>query len=231
MSHATIIQDDVVEGIADAVGFTALGIYALLERRVNRDGRAVVNYTTIAEAGKLSKRQVLRIMGLLADAGYVVVEGRVGNFGVAIHLPFHRTGGATGGDAGGDIGGDTGGDTAASTYIRNKSSKSSQSSKSSRATTLPDDLGEEIVLAEALKCGVPEDRVMWVHMQFRDYWRSNGQKKVDWVAAWRTWCRNQVKWDSERKGRAIPQISDDSVRMAKEMLEARRALRAKEVAT
>lgn len=229
MSHATIIQDDVVEGIADAVGFTALGIYALLERRVNRDGRAVVNYTTIGDAGKLSKRQVQRIMDLLVAAGYVVVEGRVGNLGVSIALPFHRKGGDMGGDAGGDTGEDMGEDTTDQTYIRNYSSKSSKSSKSSRATKLPDDLGEEIVLAEALKCGVPEDRVMWVHAQFRDYWRSNGQRKVDWVAAWRTWCRNQVKWDAERNGRSTPWLSDESVRMAKEMLEARRASRAKEV--
>ncbi len=35
--------------------------------------------------------------------------------------------------------------------------------------------------------------------QFRDYHQSHGNTRLDWVATWRTWCRNANKWAAERR--------------------------------
>lgn len=35
--------------------------------------------------------------------------------------------------------------------------------------------------------------------KFRDYALANSKTYADWSAAWRTWCRNAVRWSSERR--------------------------------
>jgi len=33
-----------------------------------------------------------------------------------------------------------------------------------------------------------------------DYHRANGLRKKDWIASWRTWCRNQRAFENRRNG-------------------------------
>ncbi|MCC5574534.1 hypothetical protein IMZ11_02625 [Microtetraspora sp. AC03309] len=36
--------------------------------------------------------------------------------------------------------------------------------------------------------------------QFVDHWTAKGELRLDWVASWRTWMRNQQRWASDRRG-------------------------------
>lgn len=223
-SHLTVIKDDTVEKIAETLGFTALGIYTLLERRVDRNGKTVVSYQYLADCGKMSRRQVIRVVSQLVDAGFVIANGRSGNMGIELFLPAH----IQGGDKGGDKGGDNGGVSPITTVITEVvDQRSSQGSRSSRGTKLPDLTPDEeqVWFDEAVRLGIAEERVLWVVAQFRDYWRANGGRKVDWLSAWRTWCRNELQWRDERGSRGERARKAAGAESVAEALDRRRAQR------
>lgn len=225
--HLTVVEDAVVDRVAEELGASALGVYTLLERRVGRDGRAVVSYEALGAACRLSKRQVIRVVAALVEAGLVTVHGREGNRGNLVELPLHIKGSDTGGDTGSDTGGVVGGDAPIGvSKSKSVSKRSSQGSRGSRGTKLPDLTPDEerVWFDEAVRLGVAEERVLWVVAQFRDYWRANGGVKVDWLSAWRTWCRNELQWRGERNARAT--AGAESVAA---VLDRRRAERAQEV--
>jgi hypothetical protein len=41
---------------------------------------------------------------------------------------------------------------------------------------------------------IPPERIEEIFSQFCDHHRAKGTKIVDWLAAWRTWIRNEIKW-------------------------------------
>ncbi len=200
--HMTVIEDALVDRVGRDLGASALGVYALLERRVGKDGRTTVSYDSLADACRLSKRQAMRVVAQLVDAGLVIVHGRDGNRGNVIELPGH----IKGSDKGGDTGGDTGGVTPGSVSVTgggDGSSRSSQGSRKRRAlTTVPERMDVDQMLwgEEAVRLGLAPDRVSRTFDQFRDYWLAKGERRADWLASWRTWVRNEVKWTAERKG-------------------------------
>lgn len=53
--------------------------------------------------------------------------------------------------------------------------------------------------AHASKKGLNPQEINHEADQFRDYHIAKGTISKDWAASWRTWCRNAVKWKSERK--------------------------------
>ncbi|NQZ47764.1 MAG: hypothetical protein HRT63_09610 [Erythrobacter sp.] len=53
--------------------------------------------------------------------------------------------------------------------------------------------------AHASKNGLTSQEINHEADQFRDYHVAKGTISKDWSASWRTWCRNTVKWKSERK--------------------------------
>lgn len=65
--------------------------------------------------------------------------------------------------------------------------------KSSRRTKIPENWGPSSAdVAYADEHGIGD--VTAVAEEFRDYHAGHGTLMLDWSAAWRTWCRNQVKW-------------------------------------
>lgn len=176
--HLTIIDDNVVDYVIEQCGFTAAGIYTLMERRANRDGLCRnLSYASIADRGGLSRRQAIRIVQQLVDAGFVEVRPVARNGGRGeneFFLPGHLSaplGGDTpaninagvvtsggdipsdmGGDTTGDInagGGDTGSDMGGDTLYRLSNHVSTPSSHTN------DDAGET-----ASPSGVPDDYVL-----------------------------------------------------------------------
>jgi len=66
-----------------------------------------------------------------------------------------------------------------------------------RASVLPDDFPfteERRKFAEA--GGVPDPGLEFA--QFKDHHRAKGSLMYDWEAAWKTWCRNSVKFAAQR---------------------------------
>jgi hypothetical protein len=53
--------------------------------------------------------------------------------------------------------------------------------------------------AHASKSGLTPQEINHEADQFRDYHVAKGTVSKNWAASWRTWCRNTVKWKSERK--------------------------------
>jgi hypothetical protein len=45
-----------------------------------------------------------------------------------------------------------------------------------------------------LSLGFPRETIAQMFDAFRDHHTSRGNSFLDWQAAWRTWCRNEVKW-------------------------------------
>jgi hypothetical protein len=118
--HLTVIDDRAVDHVIEQCGFTAAGIYTLLERRANRHGVCVnISYQGLADKGGLSRRQVIRLMQDLQTAGFVEVRERVmrgRHTENEFFLPHHFSAPASG-DMAPDIndgvvtwGGDTSGD-------------------------------------------------------------------------------------------------------------------------
>ena len=63
--------------------------------------------------------------------------------------------------------------------------------------SIPDDW---IPVAESI--GVPVGAVLVEASKFRDHWLAKSGKdgrKADWLACWRTWCRNAVDWTYQPK--------------------------------
>lgn len=76
-----------------------------------------------------------------------------------------------------------------------------------RGTRLPDDftLTDEL-RAAAEKIGVPSGAVHIEADQFADHWKAKTGKDayaLDWLARWRTWCRNSVKWTYSKSGSGV----------------------------
>lgn len=72
--------------------------------------------------------------------------------------------------------------------------------RAERACTLPDDFAfteERRKFAEA--GGVPDPALEFA--QFKDHHRSRGSLMYDWEAAWKTWCRNTIKFATQRHSR------------------------------
>lgn len=51
----------------------------------------------------------------------------------------------------------------------------------------------------ALGVGLPEDRIESETAQFLEHHHAKGSRFIDWVAAWRTWIRNAVKFTAQRR--------------------------------
>lgn len=68
-----------------------------------------------------------------------------------------------------------------------------------RRSRLPDDWCLSIVdLAYASEQGFDRSRAMQMGEAFRDHHRNKGTLGLDWTAAWRTWCRNELKFNQQR---------------------------------
>ncbi len=64
---------------------------------------------------------------------------------------------------------------------------------------------------EAEKLGISRDLAEREFDQFRDHWlAASGAKaaKRDWLAAWRTWCRNAIDWQRPAKTRGRISAAD-----------------------
>lgn len=157
----------------------------------NEEGKCWPSIATIAKRAGCSERTVQRHLGELVEKGYVSRQHREGT------TPFYYV----------HIGGDRmtgvtqpchqGGDTAMSP----KPSLNRQRTLSV-PTRLPDML--DLDLDPLLKEGFSDDEANHEALQFRDYHKARGNKFKDWNAAWRTWCRNALKFKRTDKVRRSP---------------------------
>jgi hypothetical protein len=63
-----------------------------------------------------------------------------------------------------------------------------------RGSRIPDDFQPDLSVAVAL--GLSEQEARFEAAQFLDYWRAKpgaDGRKLDWLATWRSWCRNTLK--------------------------------------
>jgi hypothetical protein len=137
--HLTMIADDVVEQVVEACGFTAAGIYMLLERKCNRAGICHgVSYSMIEERGGISRRHAIRLVQQLRDAGFLEIRERVvrgRHIENEFYLPRHLSGDTAAANNGGSgdmvvtSGSDTSGDIGGDTPIKKSSSSSNDESK------------------------------------------------------------------------------------------------------
>lgn len=92
--HITVIDDDALDR-ACALGMTAGGLYAKLERRANKEGRCHGTLDQLATEFNCSVRHVRDALAKLKNAGLVVVEATFGPTGLQLGnefvLPHHRT--------------------------------------------------------------------------------------------------------------------------------------------
>ena len=58
----------------------------------------------------------------------------------------------------------------------------------------------------AQECGFDERRTNLEMLKMLDHFRSNGKRKTDWLATWRNWMRNAVKYDGQRSSTARPAV-------------------------
>ena len=57
---------------------------------------------------------------------------------------------------------------------------------------------------EARRIGLSDEQIASAFEQFRDHHHSKGSMMIDWLAAWRTWCRNELKFAANRAPKAAP---------------------------
>ena len=73
---------------------------------------------------------------------------------------------------------------------------------------LPEDFSlSENLTAFAAKLGLNSNRVNEVFAQFTDYHRSRGTRMLDWTAAWRTWVRNERKFQKQPFQKSVESAS------------------------
>lgn len=80
-----------------------------------------------------------------------------------------------------------------------------------RATVFPDP--GQFLLTDAMKGWASKDApnvdIVLQTKQFADYYRGKGEKRVDWVATWRTWMRNAEQWNHSNRNGAPPPEPDN----------------------
>ncbi len=70
-----------------------------------------------------------------------------------------------------------------------------------RATRLPEDADlSDDHLKAAASIGLDRAAAETEWPQFKDHHHSRGSTMVDWLAAWRTWCRNSLKFAARKNG-------------------------------
>lgn len=87
-----------------------------------------------------------------------------------------------------------------------------QTQKSKKGTRIPEgwEFGEPERLA-AEKLGLDAARAGAEFGSFTDHWLQSSKPdafKKDWLAAWRTWCRNAIRFAAERQSRFPPKPPD-----------------------
>lgn len=80
-----------------------------------------------------------------------------------------------------------------------KKIKPSRVPRSNSKTPYPEDFDVTVEMIEqAVRIGVPRDAVVTESRQWRDHHKAKGSLFADWVASWRTWMRNSVKFAQQR---------------------------------
>ena len=76
-----------------------------------------------------------------------------------------------------------------------------RSESAKRATRLPEDADlTDAHVQAAASIGLDRATASAEWPQFKDHHRSRGSTMVDWLAAWRTWCRNSLKFAARKNG-------------------------------
>lgn len=86
---------DLIRTISGTLGYAAAGLYSVLDTYCNSDKQAWPSEATLAETGRMSVKQVRRLLNELVATGWVLREPRRNQFGWAngylYTLPHHMT--------------------------------------------------------------------------------------------------------------------------------------------
>lgn len=86
--HRTMIEDQVVEAVAFACGAAALGIYVLLERRVDKQGQWTCTIASLAQSFQCSERHVRDALERLEQDQFIKREVVASTRGLALGVRF-----------------------------------------------------------------------------------------------------------------------------------------------
>lgn len=200
--------------ISSTLGATTAGVFMTIVRHAPDGICAGLSYADIADASRLSRRHVMRIVGGLVDAGWLELRPQVGRRGDAsanvfvlslggdkgsdTGSPPSDKGSDTGGDTqslGGDIGGTIGGESVSGT--ENESVESGKGgvggNPSKRSHQLPDDfkVTDEMIEWAIDEEGMTRREIDRETAKFRDHFGGNGEKKISWVKTWKNWMRRR----------------------------------------
>lgn len=186
-------------------------------------GQFYASVRFMAKKFQWSTNRVLRFLERLKKWGSIVAETETGQTIITIcNYGQYQDGRDTNGDTSGNSTGDTPGDTSgdklkeiqeiqegeeeiagkipASKPSRKKSVKQTLESYLTTAhgmTSIPQEWGEWSYATGRMT--VEEINAEWETM--RDWAQSKGEKKSDWEATWRNWCRRFIKQKTEQERR------------------------------
>lgn len=93
--------------------------------------------------------------------------------------------------------------------------KTPPKSKQKRATQIPQGFPDDSAITQAAEYfrnnGKPHINARSEAERFRDFKLADGKTHKDWDAAWRTWCRNAIKFDKPRNGFKDQSVSHGTI--------------------
>jgi Helix-turn-helix domain len=194
------------------------GVLVALAYHANSEGRAWPSRTTIVRESGVTLRTVTRATKGLEALGFIEIERGSGNavnrysrrVGEQCHpvtvdsapcTPSRHTSTVHGVHCDGDFR-SFDGVPGAPEHIRKV--KNSEGRPPKHLTLAPEDfiVSEEMVRWAETQ-GILRQDILFETDQFVDWHRAKGTKFEDWVAAWRKWMRNAVKFRAERAEKAM----------------------------
>lgn len=194
------------------------GVLVALAYHANKDGRAWPSRTLIAAEAGVTLRTVINATKRLEDLGLIEVEHSSGNavnrYSVRVgehchpatvdsapRTPSSRTSTVHGVHCDGEP---RSFDGAPGAPEHTRKVKNSQGHRQEHPTLVPERfMVTEEMIRWAETQGIPRQDIPFETDQFLDRHRAKGTRFKDWVAAWRTWMRNAVKFRAERAEKAM----------------------------
>ena len=194
------------------------GVLVALAYHANGEGQAWPSRTTIARESGVTLRTVTRATKHLEDLGLIEVERSSGNavnqyslrvgeqcqpvtVDSALRTPSRHTSTVHGVHCDGDS---RSFDGVPGAPEHSRKVKNSEGRPPDHSMLVPEHfIVTEEMLRWAETQGIPRQDISFETDQFLDRHRARGTRFKDWVAAWRTWMRNAVKFRAERAEKAM----------------------------
>ncbi|MGO6851629.1 helix-turn-helix domain-containing protein [Rhizobium beringeri] len=207
---------------------TKLVCYTIWSHMASDGTGCFPSYALIADESGLSRRCVIDHVDKAEKAGFLVIDARQRENGSASSNVYRPTmpgsdPAALGGDPNSLGGSDPAAPPEQPTISNNPSSpsvspkpKTKASSRALPATTIQQHFGESPICPDEFandasrNHGFSQNRIDAAFAAFLDHHASKGSRFVDHRAAFRTWCRNEVKFAARGSGQAGGRVRDNA---------------------